>query len=247
MRRTMGRALLAAALLSVATGAAAQTADEIVARNLEAKGGLEKWKAVNSLKMTGTITVQGKELPLTIYSKRPNLMRHEMAVGDFRVVQAFDGTRAWAINPMTKGKPQELPREAAEMIRNTAEFDGALVDYKGKGHAVELVGTESADGTEVHHLRLTMKNGNVQHYYIDAKTGLERRVTQQVDTGPGRTQTLSTEMRDFRPVSGVMIPHDVRQLVDGTVIGQMRITGVEMNTVDDDSIFRMPGGPAPAP
>ena len=236
------RAVCMVAALSAAAAAAAsaQTADEIVARNLDAKGGLERWKAVTSLRMSGTITIQGKQLPLTIYSKRPNLVRHEMALDDFRIVQAFDGSRAWAINPMTGGKPQELPAEAAEMIRNTAEFDGALVDYRGKGHSVELVGTETIDGSEVHHLRLTMKNGNVQHYYIDTKTSLERRVTQQVETAPGRTQTLSTEMREFRPVSGVMIPHEIRQLVDGTVIGEMAIKEAEMNTVQDDSIFRMP-------
>ena len=240
MLRTGVRALLVVLTLSVPAATAAQTADEIVARNLEAKGGLEKWRAVTSLKMTGTMTIQGKQLPLTIYSKRPNLMRHEMALEDFRVVQAFDGTRAWAINPMTGGKPQELPAEAAEMIRNTAEFDGALVDYEEKGHVVEYVGADTLDGTPVHHLRLTMKNGNVQQYYIDAKTGLEMRVTQRVDTGPGRTQTLSTEMREFRPVAGVMIPHEVRQLVDGTQIGQMTIKNVEINSIPDDSIFQMP-------
>lgn len=240
MRHLGFRALLLVVLLAVAATAAAQTADEIVSRNLDAKGGLDKWRAVTSLKMTGTMTIQGKELPLTIYSKRPNLMRHEMALADFRVVQAFDGTRAWTINPMTGGKPQELPADATEIIRNTAEFDGSLVDYKTKGHSLEFVGSETIEDVSVYHLRLTTKHGNVQHYYLDAKTALEVRLTQEVDPGTGRKQTLSTEMRNFQPVSGVMIPHEVRQLVDGTVIGQMTIREVEINTITDDSIFRMP-------
>lgn len=235
------RILLAVLLIVFGPAAAArQTAEEIVARNLEAKGGLDRWKAITSLKMTGTMTIQGKEVPLTIYSKRPNLIRHEMSLQDFKIVQAFDGERAWAINPMTGGKPQELPHDASEMIGSTAEFDGALVDYKEKGHVVELVGTETLDGVPVNHLKLTRKNGNVQHYYIDTKTGLERRVTQQVDTGAGKAQTLATEMRDFRPVDGVMIPREIRQLAEGTVIAEMKIENVEINSVSDDSIFRMP-------
>lgn len=241
MLRRVPCALLLLAGLATAAAAHAQTADEIVAKNLAAKGGLEKWKAVTSLKMTGTMAIQGKELPLTIYSKRPNLMRHEMSLQEFRVVQAFDGTTAWAVNPMMgAATPQKLPAEAADMIRTSAEFDGALVDYKAKGYTAEVVGSEALGGTPVHHLKLTMKSGQVQHYYLDAKTGLEVRVTQEVDMGAGKKQVLATEMSNYRPVSGLMMPHSVKQLLDGQVIGEMTIAKVELNTVTDDSIFQMP-------
>lgn len=234
------RALLVPVFLLAAAGASAQTAEEIVSRNLEAKGGRERWKGIESLRMTGTMRLQGKELPLTIQSKRPNLMRHEMVLGDARVVQAFDGKRAWAVNPMTGGTPQELPAEAAEMIAASAEFDGALVDYKAKGHRVELVGKAAVNGSPVYHLRLTMKNGNVQNYFLDVETALERRVTQDVEIAPGKKQTLATEMGDYRKVDGIVVPHDVRQLLEGNVIGHMRIAKVEVNAIQDDAIFQMP-------
>ncbi|MGH9374473.1 MAG: hypothetical protein ACRD15_23390, partial [Vicinamibacterales bacterium] len=204
-----------------------------------AKGGAEKWKSLSSVKLTGRMTVQGAEFPLTIYSKRPNLMRHETTLKDVRIVQAFDGTIAWAINPMMGETPHALPPAAADMLRTTAEFEGVLIDYQSKGHAVELVGSETLDGAKVYHLKLTMKNGQVQHYYIDAKTGLESKMTQEVDAD-GRKQMLSTEMSDYREESGVTMPHTVKQLVDGKVIGQMTIDKVEFNTVTDDSIFSMP-------
>lgn len=241
MRRSISAAGLVVGLLCAAA-AQGQTADEIVARNLEAKGGAGKLKAVESMKMTGRMTMQGKTLPLTIYSKRPNLNRQEMMVGNLRVVNAFDGTNAWTISPMTRMEPQALPPAASEIMKTSSEFDNALVDYKAKGHAVELVGTEKSGEAEVYHLKLTMKNGRVQHYYLDTKTGLEVRMAQEADEkGPGGPkQMLETLVSDYRPVDGIMMPHLVRQTVGTTVIGEMQIDKVEFNSIKDDSIFRMP-------
>ena len=240
MFRCVSPAALVLVVLSAGT-LNAQTADQLVAKNLEAKGGVEKWKAINSLRMIGTISVQGKQLPLTISSMRPNYMRHEMNLPDLRIVQAFDGKTAWAINPMLGATtPQQLPAEAAETIRTSAEFEGALVNYKAKGHVAELVGTETLGGRNVHHLKLTLKNGPVQHFYLDAETGLEVRVTQEVETGPGQKQALASEMSNYQPVSGILIPHTVRQLLDGKVVAEMTISKVEINAIDDPSLFRMP-------
>ena len=240
MLRCVSRAALVLMLFSAGT-LHAQTADEIIARNLEAKGGADQWKAVNSLRMTGTMSIQGKQLPLTISSMRPNYMRHEMNLQDFRIVQAFDGTTAWAVNPMLgDATPQRLPPEAAETIRTSAEFEGALVDYKAKGHTAELVGTETLNGKSVHHLKVSLKDGPVQHFYLDADTGLEVRVTQEVETGPNQTQALASEMSNYQRVNGILIPHRVKQLLDGKVVAEMTISKVEINAITDPSVFQMP-------
>jgi hypothetical protein len=244
MRGSLSRALCDLVVLSAVAAAQSPTADALVAKNIQAKGGEAKWKSLSSVKLTGTMSAQGKEVPLVIYSKRPNLMRNEMTFGATRVVQAFDGSTAWAMNPLTDA-PQELPAAAAEAMRSSADFEGALVDYKSKGHTTELVGLEQADGGDVHHLKVTLKNGSVQDYYLDAKTGLETKMTQQVDVGTGTKQTLTTTMSDYREVDGVTVPHLVRQLLDGKVVGEMRIEKVEFNTITDDAIFKMPAkGPA---
>jgi outer membrane lipoprotein-sorting protein len=224
--------------LSAATAAGAQTAEEIAARNVEAKGGAERWKSLTSVKLSGRVILKDREFPLTIYAKRPNLIRHEMTIKDMHVVQAFDGTTAWAINP--KGIPEALPAAAADMMKMSAEFEGALIDYKSKGHTVELVGSEKIDGADVHHLKLTLKSGQVQDYYIDAKTGLESRMTQEVDLGNGIRQTHSTDVSDYREVGGIRMPHSIVQSVQGNVATRMTIDKVEFNTVKDDSIFGMP-------
>jgi outer membrane lipoprotein-sorting protein len=242
MLRYSRRAAFVLIVLSAAAAAGAQTVDEIVAKNLQAKGGAEKWKSVNSVKMTGRITLQGAELPLTVYAKRPNLNRQEIMLQDKRVVQAFDGTSAWVINPMMGGEEaRELPKPAAETMRHSADFDGALIDYKQKGHTVELVGREKMDGKEVYHLKVTMKGGDVQqHYYIDAASGIELKTSTDVDLGTGQKQPLVTEMSDYKQVDGIMIPHTVKQLLDGKPVVQMTIEKVEFNAPIDDGLFRMP-------
>lgn len=242
MRWTLSRAALAAALLAAAAAAHAQTVDEIVAKNLEAKGGAEKWKSINSVKMTGHISLQGKQLPLTIYAKRPNLNRQEISIQDSKLVQAFDGTTAWIINPLTGSEtPQALPPAAAAMMKNSADFDGALIGYKDKGHTIELVGKEKLGDTEVYHLKVTMKGGDhVQDYYLDANTGIELKTAAQIDIGTGQTQTLETEMSNFEKVDGITIPHTVKQMVNGKPMVEMTIDNVAFNVPIDDAIFKMP-------
>src|SRR5262245_28763204 len=106
MRSSVLRAPLVLTLILVAAAARAQTVDEIVAKNLQAKGGAEKWKAVSSVKMTGRITMQsmpglqGMELPLTVYARRPNYTRQEFVIQNRRIVQGFDGSVGWMFNPM---------------------------------------------------------------------------------------------------------------------------------------------------
>jgi outer membrane lipoprotein-sorting protein len=242
MRRHLSRAAFALLVISIAAAAYGQTVDEIIARNVEAKGGAAKWKSVNSVKMTGRISMQGTELPLTVYAKRPNYNRQEIMLKDKQLVQAFDGSSAWMINPMMGSDvPQELPGPAAELMKNSADFDGALMDYKAKGHTVELVGREKLDGTEAYHLKVTMKGGtHVQHYYLDAKSGIELKTAADIDMGTGQKQALETQMSNYQQVNGIMIPHTIKQSVNGKPVVEMTIDKVEFNSAIDDSLFRMP-------
>jgi outer membrane lipoprotein-sorting protein len=221
--------------------AALPTVDEIIAKNLQAKGGAEKWQAVKSVKMTGKMTAQGTEMALTVYAMRPNYNRQEITLPAGKAIQAFDGTTAWVVNP-TIGidTPQPVPGPAAELAKNGADFDGALINYKTKGNTVELVGKEQLEGKDVYHLRVTVKGGPLQHYLLDAESGLELRMTADVDLPNGQKQKLTTDMSNYKPVDGIMIPHTVTQTSGAQRLLQWTINTVEFNSVPDDSIFRMP-------
>jgi hypothetical protein len=245
MRRFVLRASLVLTLLLVAAAARAQTVDEIVAKNLEAKGGADKWKTVSSVKMTGRITMQAmpgmQELPLTVYARRPNYTRQEFVIQDKRIVQGFDGNVGWMINPMMGTEvPQELPPALSESMKNTSDFDGPLVDYKAKGNTIELVGKEKVGTKDAYHLKVTVKGGQVQHYFLDTTTGMEIKKTIEVDPGSGEKQTLETEMTDYQQVDGIMVPKTIKQLMNGNPVVQMVIDKVEFNSVPDDAFFKMP-------
>jgi outer membrane lipoprotein-sorting protein len=232
---------VAGARAQAPAAAALPTVDDIIAKNLQAKGGAAKWQSMQSVKMTGTMTARGTQMPLTVYAMRPNFNRQEITLPAGQAIQAFDGTTAWVVNPMLKiDTPQPVPGPAAELAKNSADFDGALINYKAKGTAIELVGKEQLDGKDVYHLKVTTKGGPVQHYLLDADTGIELRTSVEVDIGGGLKQTLSTSMSNYKPVNGIMIPHTVTQTADGKPVLQWTITTVEFNTVPDDSIFRLP-------
>jgi outer membrane lipoprotein-sorting protein len=217
------------------------TVDEIIAKNLQAKGGAEKWQSVKSVKMSGKMAAQGTEMPLTVYAMRPNFNRQEITMPAGKAIQAFDGTNAWMVNPMLGiDTPQVVPGPAADFARYSADFDGALINYKAKGTTIELVGKEQLEGKDVYHLKVTAKGGPLQHYLLDATSGLELRTSTDIALGNGQKQTLTSAMSNYKQVDGIMLPHTVTQTAGDRQLLQWTITSVEFNTIPDDSIFRLP-------
>ena len=237
MLRLSRLALLALILTACfAPIAHAQSVDEIVAKNIQIKGGAEKLKSVQSMKLTGRLSIRGMEAPFTIWSKRPNMARQETEVQGTPMVRGFDGTTAWMT---TQGGTQVVTGPEARATKDQAEFDTPLLDYKAKGNVVELVGPESLDGSKVYHLKVTTKNGLVQHYYLDADTGLERKTSVTLDQG-GQQVTVVSELSDYRDVEGLKLPFKVRQSVNDTPLSQLNLDKVEVNVPIDDAIFKMP-------
>lgn len=234
------RVLCVAALIALTASAlAAQTVDEIVVKNIASRGGAEKWKSIESMKMTGTINAGGRTIDLIAWTKRPNLSRQEMSSNGEKAVQAFDGTRFWVMPPGAPG-PQEMKGAPAELAKAQSEFDSVLFDYKNKGATVELVGRESDEGRAVYHLKITRKGGAVQHYFLDADTGIERKITSTLNGPNGQTAMATIEFGDFRNVDGVMVPYTIKNLVDGRPVSQVTVSTIEFNVPIENDLFRMP-------
>ena len=231
-------ALAAACALAVSGVAAQQSVDDLIAKNLEAKGGAEKLKAVQSIKQVSQFSMSGMAATMTVYTKRPNRVRQEVKVADRTVISAFDGVTTWIVNPMVgSDKPIAVTGPQADMLREQGDFDGPLVDYKAKGYTVELVGSETLGQRKVHHLKLVTPSQQIVHLYLDATTNLEVKRLTEVET-----LKLEQELGDYRPVEGVMIPFHVRLLVNGVPQSEMKVQSVQFNVTMDDAIFRMPKG-----
>jgi outer membrane lipoprotein-sorting protein len=240
----MFRKILAGLALAalVAVPASAQTLDEILARNLKAKGGLDKMKAAQTIRMTGTMTVgPGMEAPFVMEMKRPNMMRMEFTLQGMTGVQAFDGKTGWQLMPFSGRKdPEPLPEDALKQVEEQADFDGPLVDYKAKGHALELVGKEKVEGSDAYKLKLMLKNGDVRYIFLDADQYLEVRTEGKTNIRGTDVEAEST-IGDYKEVGGLMFPHALESGQKGSPQKmKMTIQKIELNVPIDDARFKMP-------
>ncbi len=237
------KSIVACALFAaVAVPAAAQTADEVIARSFAAQGGLEKIKAISSVRMTGQMVVgPGMEAPVVIELKRPKSMRIDISIQGMTIVQAFDGTDAWMLNPLSGRSTAELlPSDMKKMAEEQADMDGPLMDYKAKGHTVELLGKEPAEGTECFKLRVTEKDGDVTVFYLDTETYLTVRQEARRTMG-GVEVDNETIVGDWKDVGGMLFPHSIDSGQKGNPQRQkMTIGKIEINVPLDDARFKMP-------
>jgi len=224
----------------------AETVDEIVAKNIQARGGMEKLKAVKTMKATGKLVMGGgaMEIPFTRVSKRPEAMRMDFTFQGITGTQAFDGKTAWQVMPFQTGKkdPEQSNAEQTKLIQEQADFDGPLVDYKEKGNQIELVGTESVDGADAFKLKVTRKNGNIDYMYIDKETGLEVK-TEQKRTVNGTEVESESKMSDYKEVDGITVPFTMSSgMKGGPEQAQQKIVmdKIEFNVAADDQSFAMP-------
>jgi outer membrane lipoprotein-sorting protein len=223
--------------------AGAQTADEIVNKALDARGGIQKIKAVRSVRISGRVSFsQGTEGTFVVELKRPLKMHVEISIEGQKIIRIYDGkSSGWMINPFADEKgPQLLSPEDLKNISDESDFDGPLVDYKAKGTQIELAGKEKLDDKPVYRLKLTNKNGEVRFYFIDASTFL---LMKWEGTRKTEDQELPWESfsSDFREVQGLKYAFRIDQGSPGTQIKQTLITEkIEIDPPIDDSRFAKP-------
>jgi len=240
----MRRRLLTGLALGVliALPVSAQTVDDLIAKNLQAKGGLQKLKAVQAARLTGTMTVgPGMEAPFVLEFKRPNQMRLDFTLQGMTGTQAYDGKTGWMLMPFSGRKdPEPMPTEVLKQAEEQADFDGPLVDYQAKGNKVELVGKEKVEGSDAYKLKVTLKNGDIRYIYLDADQYLEIKVEGKT-TIRGSEVENSTSIGDYKEVGGLMLPYAMETTQAGSPQSQkMTIEKIELNVPIDDARFKMP-------
>ena len=234
--------LFVVAAVVMATPIAAQTVDEVLAKHFEAQGGLAKLKAVQSIRASGRIGLgQGIEAPITLEVKRPAQMRLEFLVQGMTGVQAYDGKTGWQVMPfMGKKDPEPMSADDLKDAEEQADIDGPLMDYKSKGHQVELLGKENVEGADCYKLKLTKKNGDVSFIYLDGETYLQvKAVSKRVVRGS--EMELETLFGEYKEEGGLMMAHVMESGPKGSPQKQkIMIDKVEINPVIDEARFKMP-------
>ncbi|MEP6999332.1 MAG: hypothetical protein ABI969_02560 [bacterium] len=233
-----------AALLLLATPLHAQTADDIIAKYIARVGGIEKIQAARSVRRTGTfIGGGGFEAKVMQENKRPNLVREEFSLQGMTAINAYDGKVGWKIDPFGGKKDAEaLSEDEMHGILLDSDFDEPLIGYKEKGNKAELVGTDQIEGTEVYKLRITLPNGDVRLYYMDADSYVpiqmeEKRLIR------GAEQEYETTLGDYKAVNGWFMPFSVETGAKGQGKSTVRYDKIEVNVPLDDSRFAKPAAP----
>jgi hypothetical protein len=184
------------------------------------------------------------QLPFTLEVKRTNKSRIEIVFQGKTAVQIYDGTSGWKLRPyLNRDDYEPFTVEELKSESESPGIDGPLVDYAAKGTKVELSGVEPVEGHDAYKLKLTLKDGRVQHIWIDAKSFLDVKVEGTPRRMDGRMRTVWIMQRDFRSVQGLMIPFERETSVDGyRETHKMIIEKATVNPALADARFTKPGG-----
>ena len=219
-----------------------QTADELIAKNIQAKGGIDRIKAIKTLRMTGKFDGgDGFTAAVTQENERPNLVREVFALQGMKAVQAYDGTTGWQIQPFGgKKDPELMGEDDMRDLLLDADFDGPLVDYKEKGSTVEYLGHDVVDGDDALRLKITLKNGDIIYDYLDPDTFIEiRKEIQQFIRGSVRDRVV--DLGSYKPVDGVMFPFSISQGTKSHPDAQTNtVQKMEANVTIDPADFALP-------
>ena len=226
--------ILSAVLAGLSGSASAMTADELVAKNLEARGGEAKLRAITTIHKVGKVRAGGGlDAKVESWAIAPENFRGEFTMQGMTAVQAWDGRQAWSISPFGgRRDPQKLSADDAKGLIEQSDIAGPLVDYRAKGNKVEYLGTEDIDGTDAQKLRVTLKNGDTQILYLDPDAYLEIRVVNHRRVR-GQEEVSTTDLGEYEKVDGMYFPFES---------GASHLEKVELNPPIDPKMFAFPGG-----
>ena len=239
-RKFVGTYLSLAFAFSLATAAdnpasrASLSAEQIVDKNVAARGGLQAWRAVQTMSLAGKLGAGGNQratlpvpmsnqksagpivprrpveevqLPFVMELKRPHKMRFELQFNGKTAIQVYDGTNGWKLRPfLNRLEVEPYTADEVKISSMQSDLDGYLVDYAAKGTRVELVGNERVEDRNTYKIKMTMKSGEVLHVWIDAETFLEAKIEGQPKRLDGTDHPVEVYFRDFRNVDGLQVP-----------------------------------------
>ena len=226
----------------------AQTADEIIENYIENTGGADNWAKVKSIKMSASINQMGMEIPIEMVNSKDKMYTKISVQGQEIKQGVFDGQTLWSTNFMSM-KAEKSDQEDVDNLKNDlAEFPDPFLNYKENGFIVELMGTETVDGSDAFKLKLIKKpmlvDGeevpNISIYYFDSENFVPIMTREEVMSGPGKGMIMEAKMSDYQEVEGLYFPFSMTQGIKDQPGQPITINSIELNPSIDDSEFEFP-------
>ncbi|RQR27313.1 hypothetical protein [Burkholderia sp. Bp9142] len=225
------------------------SADQIVEKNVAARGGLDAWRKVQTMVWIGHVdsaNAVAPNLPFVLAMKRPNKTRFEVTVLNQRAVRVFDGRDGWKLRPGATGRTDLRPYTPDELnfARDEQVIDGMLIDHEAKGIGVTLDGVEQVGGREAYRLAVKLPSGLSRHVWIDARTFLEVKYDRVVRDLRGQPVSVEVAYLDYRNVDGLQMPFTIES--GGAASARkdrLTIDKIALNPPLGDAIFAKPAAP----
>lgn len=226
--------MAAAIMISCAVTATAQTADDIIQKHINAIGGADAWKKVNSVKMTGSINAGGTELPVTITTVNNKAARMEFSINGMTCYTILTTKEGWAYFPIQgQAKPEAMTADQVKQSQDELDICGPLFDYKAKGSKVTYLGKDNIEGTECYKLKVVNKDAKEETMYIDASNYYHIRSVEKVKAD-GKDVEQAVTYGNFQKLpEGIVYPMSIES---GN--GPVALKKVEINGKIDESIFK---------
>lgn len=194
------------------------TVDQIIEKNIAARGGLKAWREIQSLKLTGKMDAGGKanvQLPFVMALKRPRMSRLEIEFGGSTALQVYDGTSGWKVRPfLGRVQVEQFTPQELQIAAEQGALDGLLIDHDAKGIKVELAGADKVEGNDAYKLNVTLKDGQTRYLWVDAKSFLEVKIEGAPRKLNAKMRKVETYYRNYQSISGLMIPFGLETVVE---------------------------------
>jgi hypothetical protein len=241
-------ALLAGGANAKEPGHAAKlSAEQIVARNVAARGGLEAWRKIKTMVWVGHMESADPNtlgVRFVLEQKRPNKTRFEVAAPAQKTLRVFDGAHGWKVRPDRQGGVTAEPYSPQDLkfAKEAQGIDGPLIDYRAKGIAVQVAGVEQVEGRKAYRLTVQLPSGDHHDVWIDAETFLDIKYDRTSYSKAGAPGIVSVFYRHYKSVEGLQIPSVLEIGVgSGKVPDKMVIENIALNQPLDDEVFAKPG------
>lgn len=223
--------------------AVALTAEQIVDKTIEVRGGSEAWSKIATIIWAGHLESQRSavpSLPFRLEEKRPGKSRFEITEPSQRSVRVFNGVTGWKMKLSQEGRPEVKPFSSQEIkfARSASGLEGPLIDFRAKGSTVELEDTEELEGRKAYRIAVKLSTGERQTVWVDAESFLEARHDRTTYGTDGAKGTISVRYREYKEVEGLAVPSLIE--IFGAAGGKpdrMVIERVALNPDIDDHEF----------
>jgi len=215
----------------------AQTADEIVAKHIAAIGGADNWKKINNMRQEATLSVQGMEIPVVITAVHNKATKQEYTVMGMTGYSIITSEGGWNFNPMQgQTKPEPITQDELKYGKDQLDLQGDFVDYKAKGHTIQLLDKEDVEGVECLKLKLTRKSGNESIFFFDPKTYYIVRTSSKMSANGQEVESVVNLSNYQKLPEGIVIPHTIE---NSAIPAPITLNKVIINGTVDEAVFKV--------